>query len=149
MNNSPTIIDSTPPTVEKFKQCPRCGRTNTLGDRWCRGRMLQQYCNGGDDFDDDYTDRCGWVGLPRVPEKRRITNTRKLRIDDFSGWDYIVYDKYGHESVISRTYHSKEDAIKELQEDLNIKDAGSPYTAVLFNVPSSVTIKGKVFKKGK
>lgn len=147
MNNSPTIIDSTPPTVEKFKRCPKCGRMDTLSDRWTKGRMLQQYCSGAADaFNDDYTDRCGWVGLPRVPEKRKITNTKKLRVDDFPGWDYIIYDKYGHESCFSRTYSSKEEAIKKIKEELKIQDAGSPYTVVLFHVPSSVIIKGKVFK---
>lgn len=124
----------------KHNLCPTCG-CDSLGERWTMGRQLEQYCR---DYD------CSWRGQPYTPPKRRIINTTKLRIDNFHGWHYIVYDKYGHVSTDSATHDTREEAMKELESDITPKegydDPASPYTAVLFNVPSSVTIKGKMFK---
>lgn len=126
-------------TVQKIKECPRCGSTS-LGDQWCSGRKLQQYC-----AEDD----CNWKGQPRIPERKRITDTKQLEVDDFYGWDYIIYDKYGHVSTISRTYGTEASATKELEKELeqgsHDVEAG-PYTGVLFHTPSSITLKGKMFK---
>lgn len=125
----------------KIKLCPKCGSSN-LGERWSNGRKLVQYCHSDED--------CYWVGEPYTPSKRRITNTTDLRIDNFSGWHYIVYDRFGHIQTDSATYHTKAEAVKEMEEDLTPRagynDPAAPYTAVLFNVPSRVTIKGKMFK---
>lgn len=126
-------------TVQKVKECPRCGSTS-LGDRWCSERKLQQYCT---------EDECEWRGQPRIPEKRRITNTKKLRVDDFYGWDYIIYDRYGHVSTISRSFDTEGDATKEMEADLKrgeVNTDAGPYTGVLFHTPSSVILKGKMFK---
>lgn len=118
--------------------CPECC-SEDIGDRWCNGRMLQYYCR-----------ECGWHAEPRTPEKIPITNTCELRVDDFSGWHYIIYDKYGHVQTDSATYDTREEALKELEDDLTPKpgyvDPSAPLTAVLFNVPDHVTIKGTMFK---
>jgi hypothetical protein len=113
------------------------------------GRKLEQYCNGPDGED------CTWVGEPRIPEKKRITNTDTLRLDEFFGWHYIVYDRYGHVQTDSATHDTRAEAMKALEEDLTPRegydDPAAPLTAVLFNVPSHVSVKGKMyrFKKGK
>lgn len=132
----------------KLNVCPKCGSKN-LGDRWAMGRKLEQYCNGPDGED------CTWVGEPRIPEKKRITNTDTLRLDEFFGWHYIVYDRYGHVQTDSATHDTRAEAMKALEEDLTPRegydDPAAPLTAVLFNVPSHVSVKGKMyrFKKGK
>jgi hypothetical protein len=134
----------------KVKACPRCSCEN-LGERWAKGRQLEQYCRRRNDGDDwDAPEYCGWVGKPYEPTKRRITNTTQLWIDDFPGWHYIVYDKYGHVQTDSATQHSKKIAMKELEISLKPKpgydDPAAPLTAVLFFVPTHITIKGKMFK---
>ena len=128
----------------KYKACPKCG-SKQLGERWVKERMLQQYCYIGED-----DTHCGWVGEPFVPPRKRITNTTKLRIDDFPGWHYLVYDKYGHIQTDSATYDTQLEAMKELQDDITprdgYKDPAAPYTAVLFKVPGNVTIEGRMFR---
>lgn len=132
----------------KVKACPKCGNTS-LGERWCKGRMLQHYCSG-----EDGETSC-WVSQPYTPPKRRITNTTEFRLDEFVGWHYLVYDKYGHVATDSATYDTRAEAMVELTEDITPKegydDPAAPFTAVLFNVPPRVTIKGTMFKfkKGK
>lgn len=119
-------------------ECPNCGETD-LGDEWCAERKLRQFCR-----------ECGWRGKLRIPEKRKITVTKKVYVDDF-GWNYLVYDRYGHVFIDSATYDSKAEAIKELQEDLihGIDAFGGPYTGVLFNVPGNVVLKGDKYKISK
>lgn len=129
----------------KVKSCPKCGNTD-LGDRWQTGRKLQQYCRNEDD-------NCYWKGTPRTPERRRITNTKDLRVDDFYGWDYVVYDKFGHTMTLSRTYSGEPAAKAELDRELlrGVTDVNAgPYTGVLFKTPSRVVLTGKMFrvKKG-
>jgi len=74
---------------------------------------------------------------------------KALRVDDFWGWDYVIYDRFGHKSTISRSYGTEQAAIKEMERDLkfgeNDPDAG-PYTGVLFKTPARVVIHGKMFK---
>jgi hypothetical protein len=122
----------------KVKVCPECGSDN-IGDMWCNGRKLQYYCGEED---------CNWKAEPRIPSKRKITDTRECRIDDFGGWSYITYDKYGHVSCWSQTFNAEAAAMRALEKDLKCKptDEGGPYTGVIFNVPHHVTIKGKMFK---
>ena len=127
----------------KLKACPKCGCKN-LGDRWTNGRKLEQYCLA--DGEEEY---CTWVGQPRTPERKRITNTKDLRVDEFYGWDYIVYDKFGHASTYSQTFGTEREAMTDLADELKqgVKDKdGGPYTAVLFKTPSKVVLKGKMFK---
>jgi|ERR1035441_10356960 hypothetical protein len=141
--------------IMKVKVCPKCG-SKRLGERWSKGRMLQQYCHGlssvGDYEEDSH---CSWVGEPYVPSLNRITNKDTLRLDEFVGWHYLVYDKYGHLSTDSATHDSRAEAMEALEENLTPRegydDPAAPYTAVLFNIPPSITIKGKMyrFKNGK
>jgi hypothetical protein len=129
----------------RLKICPYCGG-NKFGKRWTDGRKLVQYCNGYDDYQGD---NCQWVSDPYTPPKRRITDTKELRIDDFCGWDYIIYDCYGHVKTLSATYNSKPEAMRELERELKQgrEDVdGGPYTAVLFKTPSKIVLKGKMFR---
>lgn len=124
----------------KIKKCPTCGCTE-IGDRWCVGRKLQYFCANED---------CDWEAEPRTPSKRVITDTKDLRIDNFSGWDYIIYDKYGYVAVYSRSYDSKQAVMEAVERELNNGDeneAAGPYTAVVFKTPGSVSLKGKMYKK--
>jgi hypothetical protein len=138
----------------KVKVCPKCGSKN-LGERWAMGRKLQQYCHGVTSFGDyDEDTHCRWVGEPYTPPRKRITNTDTLRLDEFVGWHYIVYDKYGHTQTDSATHDTRAEAMEALIDDITPRegydDPAAPYTAVLFNVPSNVTIKGTMYrlKKG-
>lgn len=127
----------------KVKQCPKCGNTS-LGEHWCKDRMLQQVCGAYGE------ESCGWKGEPYTPPKRRITNKVELRIDDFFGWHYIVYDKYGHTQTDSATYDTREEAMQELIDDITPRegynDPAAPYTAVLVKVPCNVTVRGTMYR---
>lgn len=119
----------------KYKKCPKCGES-CLGDKWKRGRKLQQYCY-----------ECDWEGKIRTPEKQKIEPIRIIDAGQFGGYSYEIFDKYGHIMVDSRFYGNRKEALDELQKELNRgkldKDAG-PYTAILW--PATVKVKGKVFK---
>jgi hypothetical protein len=119
-----------------MKTCPECG-SEDIGDRWCVGRKLQFYCHN-----------CHWKDTPRIPEKKKITNTRQVRIDEFLGWSYIGYDKYGQVTIYSRTYRSKQEAMKDIETFLKNgeKIEGGPYTAVLAYIPAHTFIVGEMFK---
>ena len=119
----------------KLDKCPSCG--STLGDRWCVGHKLQQYCL--DSLDND----CTWKAQPRIPERKRITNVIDLRVDGFYGWAYHTYDEYGHLSCSSKTFGNKEAAMKDLGQHLSLSPTD---TGVLFFTPASVKIKGEMFK---
>lgn len=130
----------------KVKCCPKCDATG-LSEIWANGRKLMQRCNNSDDG-------CYWRGEPYTPPKRRVIATKDLRIDDFSGWDYVVYDKYGHTMTLSQTFSGSTAAMKELERELvrGEKDENAgPYTGVLFKTPYRVVLKGTMFrcKKGK
>lgn len=121
----------------KPKECPTCG-SEDIGDRWCAHRMLQYFCR-----------ECNWAAQTRTPSRRKITNIKSLLVDDFFGFNYVIYDKYGYESTISRTYNTEKTAQKEMEDDLlrgEKNDDAGPYTGVLFKTPSRVTIIGKMFK---
>lgn len=121
----------------KPKSCPSCD-SEDIGDRWCAHRMLQYFCRD-----------CEWAAPIRTPSKRKITNIKSLLVDDFFGFDYVIYDKYGHTSTVSRTYSTENAAQKEMEEDLirgEKNDDAGPYTGVLFKTPAQVNIVGKMFK---
>lgn len=133
--------------MKKYNKCPKCD-SYQLGERWCKGRKLQQYCYN-DNVNDENVE-CGWEGEPRIPELKRIVTTKQLTVHNFSGWDYVIYDKYGYVMTVSRSFESEEDATddlnRELKKGLTDKIAG-PYTGVLFHTPPSIKIEGQVFKK--
>jgi len=123
----------------KIKKCPKCDSTN-LGDRWVANRKLQQYCGEED---------CRWTAMPRIPERMRITNIKNLRIDDFYGWNYITYDKYGHASCYSQTFGNEAEAMKALEDTLKRSSKNNSegnLTGVLFFTPHTMPLKGKMFK---
>ena len=115
-------------------KCPKCG-SKDIGDRWVKGRKLSRYC-----YD------CDWVGLPRVPELWKIKNTREIRVGQFPGFQYEIFDRYGHILVHSRFFDTKTEVKKALMKEMKLgkkdKDAG-PYTGILW--PSTVTVKGMVY----
>jgi hypothetical protein len=126
----------------KFKTCPKCG--SSLGQQWTAGRKLQQYCPDNEHID------CAWVGEPQTPTRRKIPNTKTVVIDTFTGWQFTIYDKYGHEHTCSRTYSSKQEAVKEIVKRITAAAmsvySAAPLTAVLVKVPFTVEIKGTKFK---
>lgn len=116
----------------KLNNCPKCGK-KYLGDRWQNGRKLQQYCD------------C--VGEKRIPEQKKILTKKKINVGEFSGFNFTVYDRYGHVRCYSCFYNKRSTAIKEMKSELkygNIDACAGPYTAVLW--PSTVEVKGEVFK---
>ena len=125
----------------KVDKCPDCGSTD-LGDRWTSGRKLTQCCH-----DDD----CNWVGPARIPEKIPIRSTKHIAVSRFGGFEYEIYDRYGHTTTLSRTYSNQAEALKAMDRDLQqgekSPDAG-PYTGILW--PATVEAIGKKFivKKG-
>jgi len=119
----------------KLENCPEC-ESNDIGDQWVKGRKLQQYCHD-----------CEWKGEPRIPEIKTIKTTKKVQVDQFPGFNYEIFDRYGHAMVYSRSYHTEKEAENVLKEKLRhygeYHDAG-PCTAILW--PDVVTVKGKVYK---
>jgi len=117
----------------KLDACPRC--EGELGDKWGGpGRKLRQYCY-----------YCEWQGELRTPEQKAI---RTSKTKHFGGFHYEGFDKYGHIVCLSRSYRTREEAIKEIERELEVgkredNDAG-PYTIVLY--PSFIVVKGEVFK---
>lgn len=133
----------------KYKRCPKCG-SRRLSERWCSGRLLEQFCYNEGDDEDFGSESCGWVGEPRIPEQREIQTSKKLFIDGFASWHYEIYDKYGHIMISSRYYGEEKDAQKNMELDLEKglkNETAGPYTAILFNIPENIVIKGKIFKK--
>lgn len=126
----------------KVKVCPTCG-CNSLGERWCKGRKIEQYCN---------EEECYWHGEPYTPSKRDVSRIKKVYVDQFCGHVFETFDKYGHPMLHSRTYDSERKALAELEKELirgEKDDVAGPYTAVLW--PKSVKVVGKKFivKKGR
>lgn len=119
-----------------FTFCPRCDSRN-LGDQWVGpGRKLQQHC-----------EECGWRGVPRVPEQKVVQTTKEVKVNQFYGFEYHLFDCYGHAMVYSRTYNNEKEAELALREELKRgekdKEAG-PYTGVLW--PATTVVEGKLFK---
>ena len=120
----------------KYKKCPDCGQSDGLSDIWRKGRKLQQKCY-----------LCDWHGQLRIPEKIPIEDTKYVSGNQFGGFSYEVFDRYGHIMTSSRSYSTRKEAKDELKEALEKgrtdMDAG-PYTGVLW--PARVKIKGSVYK---
>lgn len=118
-------------------RCPKCG-SDDLYDRWTNNRMLQRGCR-----------ECTWKEKPRIPELRVIKNTKLILANQFSGFCYEVYDKYGHALCYSRSYRTKEEAKEELLKEL-ARDNKSPHqgpcTGILW--PDKVEVIGEVVKEG-
>ena len=118
----------------KFTKCPKCGSRH-LTDRWKKNRKLQQSC-----------DECKWQSPIRTPEIIKIETIKRVIVNQFNGFCYEVFDKYGHIMTYSRSYNKKKEAefylFQEMTRGKEDRDAG-PYTGILW--PDVVCVKGEVF----
>ena len=118
--------------MNKLIECPECGET-LHSDCWTVGRKLQQRCD------------CGWSGELRIPGIIPIEDTKTISVNQFSGFNYEIFDKYGHITTYSRSYDSKIEARKEMEDDLakhNKHPDMAPCTAILW--PDKVMVTGEV-----
>jgi len=114
-------------------KCPRCGSEN-LGDRWARGRKLQQCC-----YD------CEFKAPERTPEILEIKTIKKIQVGRWPGFHYEIFDRYGHIKTVSRSYIRREWAIEGLDRELEYgttDEAAGPYTGILW--PDMVIVKGEL-----
>ncbi len=119
----------------KLENCPEC-ESDDLGDHWVKGRKLQQYCHD-----------CGWKGEPRIPEIEEIKTTKRVQVNQFHGFNYEIFDRYGCIMIHSQSYHTKKEAEVALKGDLQRnekEEIGGPCTAILW--PDVVTVNGEVYK---
>jgi hypothetical protein len=121
--------------MTKLKECPICG--GSLVECWTEGRTLRQECVD-----------CIWKGTPRIPEKQKIRTTKDIFVDQFNGFNYEIFDKYGCIMAHSKTYYNKKEAIKALKKDIEhdnkYPEYGAPVTGILW--PDVITVTGEVFK---
>jgi len=118
----------------KPKECPKCESTD-IGDKWCEGRKLQYYCRD-----------CHWSAKPRIPTTKPIIFSKTVYVNQFYGFMYTLFDKYGYEITISRSYYKEEDAEAAMMKDLINCNKFEDYfscTGILW--PKYVEVKGKVF----
>jgi hypothetical protein len=122
----------------KLDVCPNC-ECDDLSDRWVAGRKLQQKCND-----------CGWKSESRIPETIPIRTSKIICINRFNGFEYEVFDRYGHIMIHSRSYSSRDEMIKNLEEDMKRSETdvnAGPYTAVIWN--DVIEVQGEVYKSKK
>jgi len=113
--------------------CPKCESVDT-GDRWVRDGKLQRYCRV-----------CNWRDIARIPETLVIQTRKEVLVGLFYGFHYDLFDRYGHYRTCSRYFKTKEEALQELNKEIDHgrKDQNrGPYTAVLW--PSTAVIEGEV-----
>lgn len=115
--------------MKEPKKCPKCG-DDVFHQTWAKGRKLRYRC-----------EVCHWLSEPFTPPQQEITAERKIIVSQFGGFEYTVYDEYGHVMVFSRTYDNRNKAIEALKENLKSRPDS---TAVLW--PETVIAKGEVFK---
>jgi hypothetical protein len=119
-----------------LQKCPKCG-SDDLYDRWTSGRKLQLGCHD-----------CSWEEPPRTPELQVIKNTKSILANQFSGFCFEVYDKYGHITTYSRSYSTREKAKEELIKELTMRNKNHPDYAPCSGVlwPDKVEVIGEVIK---
>lgn len=113
--------------------CPNCG-SEYIYNRWVAGRKLQRGCED-----------CDWKEAPRIPEIQEIKSTRTVKANQFYGYCYEAFDKYGHIMTSSRSYNTEEEARTALRKELDTwnKDPDyAPCAGVLW--PSEVQVIGEV-----
>jgi hypothetical protein len=116
-------------------RCPKCG-SDDLYDHWVSGRKLQRGCHD-----------CTWKEPPRTPEIQPIESRRFIKANQFYGFHFEIYDKYGHMSTSSRSYNTKEEAREELVEMLSRQNKNpgyAPCTGILW--PDKVEVVGEVVR---
>ena len=115
-----------------LQECPECG-SDDIHDHWVKGRKLQRGC-----------DDCSWKEPPRTPEIQVIKTTKSISVNQFPGFCYEAYDRYGHIMCHSRSYDTKEEARKALIKDLtnaNKNPGYAPCSGVLW--PDEVEVVGE------
>lgn len=121
----------------KVNRCPNC-ESDDLGDRWQKGRRLQQFC-----YD------CNWIGSVRIPEKIDIELTRYVNANHFPGFHYHIFDQFGHTMTSSQSFRTEAEAIAEMEAQMqrsNRNPHGNeclPLTGVVW--PDKVIVHGKKF----
>lgn len=118
----------------KPKYCPKC-KEDEVRKILTKGRKNIFEC-----------ENCYWKSKPFIPKTRPIKHIKNVSPNNFYGYCYEVFDKYGQPCVFSRSYDTREDAIKEMMDDISkgIDKPYGPYTGVLW--PKTVEVKGEVFK---
>lgn len=123
----------------KFKTCPKCC-SKRLGDRWTNSRKLQQWCGGGNEWDDE----CDWKGEPRIPEQQKVSAERTIGLGP---WCYHLFDKYGHIMTYSQGFGSQKETeealFKELEKGKKNEEHG-PYSGVVW--PPSAVVRGTYYE---
>jgi hypothetical protein len=120
--------------TKEITECPNCG-SDDLHNRWTSGRKLQRGCNS-----------CSWKETPRVPETKEIKDTKFISVDQFYGFVYEIYDKYGYIIIYSKTYRTSKEAKEAIIEELaklNKSPIYAPCTGILW--PDKVEVSGEVF----
>ena len=123
--------------MRRLPYCPKCHYDDTVHTQWTSGRKLQFKC-----------EECGWKSKPFTPDQRPIESTKTISPNQFHGWCYTLYDRYGHVAAFSKSYNERRDAIDSINDWLEKgKKKGhsaGPYTAILW--PKRITVQGEVFK---
>jgi len=119
-----------------FTFCPKC-ESRDLGDQWVGpGRTLQQYCRN-----------CDWEGTKRVPEQKIVHTKKEIKVNQFYGFEYHLFDRFGHIMVYSKTYPNEKAAELDLEREIERgkKDVeAGPYKGVLW--PATTVVEGKLYE---
>jgi len=118
----------------ELKYCPRCRFKDVDRILTTQRRNIFRCTN------------CNWRSKPFIPPIKPIPTTKKVRVYQFGGWGFEVYDVYGQCVIYSRSYGTKEEAIENMQKTLKNgkgKPYG-PYTGIIW--PQTIEVKAEVFK---
>lgn len=116
-------------------ECPKCG-SDDLYNRWVAGRKLQRGCHD-----------CSWKEKPRTPDIRVIRNTKTIMVNQFPGFCFETYDRYGHILGHSKSYSTEAKAKEELIKELttcNKNPDYAPCAGVLW--PDKVEVVGEFIR---
>ncbi len=76
--------------------CPAC-HCDDIRTVWAPKRKLQKECRADD---------CNWKGAPYAPPRKPVVPSRVVSTGR-GGWEYTLYDQYGHVAAFSRSYGSQ------------------------------------------
>ena len=112
-------------------KCLECGGvTHAI---WVANRMLRDRCED-----------CFWKSEPRIPETIDVKTGKWVSCSQFSGYTFVMYDRYGHVLEFSRSYDTEDEATVAITEEmLRSNKIAGPCTAVLW--PDKIWVEGKVF----
>jgi len=125
--------------VAFIDRCLKCG--SSVRTLWTPGRKLERVCNA-------YA--CEWRSEPYTPPKQPIRTVKSV---DAGGWEYEMFDQYGHTAVMSQSYGSRAACVAAALKDIKQTSAPrkdgtpSPYgecSAVVW--PPTVQVKGTLVK---